>query len=327
MEKVKAYVCIPTLNEEKHVKSVLDFACSHKTCVSFLVDGRSSDRTVEIAQSLKHENLRIIYNEDRIQSSAVNLVAQKAQEDGVEFLVRLDAHSKYESDFIDKVLGPFERREISSVVVQMETQGGSHWQDVGKVVYGSYLGNGGSSHRMGAKSGFVKHGHHAAFRVKDFVAIGGYDAEFIANEDAEFDYRMIDSGRNIWMECTAPVMYFPRETIKGTWKQFYRNGSYRLKNFWKHKKFPELRQLTPVAVVLSFGLPIVFPIIGWGALLPGAAYILIVLGYSMLLSWRSGARAFDVAFLAVVSHFGFGAGFLISTFRHLLRIFRTALWL
>ena len=40
---------------------------------------------------------------------------------------------------------------------------------------------------LSRKSGYVDHGHHAAFRAASFKAIGGYDETFSHNEDAEFD--------------------------------------------------------------------------------------------------------------------------------------------
>jgi succinoglycan biosynthesis protein ExoA len=115
----------------------------------------------------------------------------------------------------------------------------------------SRLGNGGSAHRVQPRSGFVDHGHHAAFDRAFFLSIGGYDESFTHNEDAELDHRAVRAGGRIWMCGEAPVLYYPRTTLRALAAQYLCHGRGRMRTLRKHGLRPRPRQMAPVAALLG----------------------------------------------------------------------------
>jgi succinoglycan biosynthesis protein ExoA len=164
-------------------------------------------------------------------------------------LVRADAHALYAPAFVRRCVTALLTTGATSVVVPMCTKArssGAFQQQAIAAAQSSRLGNGGAAHRVGAVSGFVEHGHHAAFDLDFFRSIGGYDESFTHNEDAELDVRAIRAGGRIWMCADAPVTYYPRDRFDRLAEQYFRHGRGRARTLHKHRIRPRPRQLTPV---------------------------------------------------------------------------------
>jgi len=315
-------IAIPTLNEAAYIHDCLISLMMQwpQDSVEILVlDGGSTDRTVEIVESLslQYPCLRLVHNPRRIQSAAVNLAARIASP-RARILVRADAHCVYPSGFLQRCVGEMLRVGATSVVVPMrnEAREGLAVQRAIAVAQSSRLGNGGAAHRTGAASGFVDHGHHAVFDRDFFLSIGGYDETFTHNEDAEFDHRAVQAGGRVWMCREAPVVYFPRKNFSGLARQYFRHGRGRARTLLKHRLRPRPRQMAPV---VAFGL-----LLGGLLSAPFAGPLaLSVLAYPLLcLSW--GARqAFaqrDSHLLLtgpvlITMHMSWASGFLTNVLR------------
>jgi succinoglycan biosynthesis protein ExoA len=116
------------------------------------------------------------------------------------------------------------------------------------------VGSGGSAHRGGKRSGFVDHGHHAAFRMASFTATGGYDESFRQNEDAEFDNRLTARGGRVFLDAGIRIGYHPRGDLVGLWRQYFNYGFGRSRTARRHPQTIRLRQLV---VPLHFCVSIV----------------------------------------------------------------------
>jgi succinoglycan biosynthesis protein ExoA len=238
---------------------------------------------------------------------------------GVEIIVRCDAHAAYPPRFISGVVACLIERDAASVVIPMDAvantnkcfQRGLVW------IADTRLGAGGSPHRGGVASGYCDHGHHAAFRMRDFRQLGGYDTRFVANEDAEYDHRLTQSGQRIWLSADHRIGYFPRTSIGGLWKQYYRYGIGRAQTCLKHGILPSLRQLIPalhtVLLLVSLAaLPFSTISLAW-PILYGA--IILAAGVYTALRHRSiCGMAATPALLAM--HLAWGLGFLGRLGRH-----------
>ncbi len=249
-------VVIPTLNEEKHIEACFrSLMCGSEELknVKFVVaDGGSTDRTAKIVTDLgkSFPNLELIHNPKKIQAAAVNIAARTVDKER-SILVRCDAHSIYPKDFVLKVAYRLKEAGAASVVVPMDAVGSGSFQSANAWVVDQPLGSGGSAHRGGLKSGYVDHGHHAAFDRKVFLELGGYDESFTHNEDAEYDCRVIKSGRRIYMDAGARIQYFARDSFMGVWKQYYKYGVGRARNMKKHRSAPKLRQAIPLLNLIA----------------------------------------------------------------------------
>ncbi len=80
----------------------------------------------------------------------------------------------------------------------------------------------------------MDHGHHALFVLDAFRALGGYDETFIANEDAEFDRRLTNSGGRIWLSEDLAIVYHPRRTPAALFAQYLRHGAGRARMLLRH---------------------------------------------------------------------------------------------
>ncbi|MFC7290029.1 glycosyltransferase family 2 protein [Hirschia litorea] len=261
----QTYAVIPTLNEEHYIETCLrslmvgDAALSHVQFV--VVDGGSDDKTVQIVERLKGEfsNLSVLHNPKKLQAAALNLAAEQAP-DGAKIMVRCDAHSIYPQDFVLTVAGKLAEIEAASVVVPMDAVGTQGYQEANAWVVDKPLGSGGSSHRGGSKSGYVDHGHHAAFDLEVFRSLGGYDENFSHNEDAEYDHRVNEAGHKVYMYAEGRIEYMPRPTFRATWKQYFKYG--RAMNMKKHGTKPKLRQAIPI---INLGI-MAASVVAWGVL-------------------------------------------------------------
>lgn len=311
-----ATIVIPALNEEKYIADCIRSLLPDQgriDCEILVLDGGSVDRTPAIVEQMarEHSGIRLIRNERRLQAAALNKAAHVAASQS-EIIIRADAHALYPAGFVESVVDAMVKTGASSVVVPMRAVGLTCFQKAAAAAQNSRLGNGGAAHRTGAESGFVEHGHHAAFKRRDFIALGGYDESFTHNEDAEYDFRLIGAGGRIWMQNSAAITYFPRTTIASLARQYFNHGRGRAKTVLKHRTPFKPRQLLPVAALAgcatSLALSIMSPLfltpaviyagacVGWGVVLgakekDGCAMSSGVAAMTMHLSWACGLIA------------------------------------
>ncbi|AJE47795.1 glycosyltransferase family 2 protein [Celeribacter indicus] len=312
-------ILIPTLNEAAHIAGVLDQILSEDRLAQgarvIVADGGSTDGTTEIVGDLaatRYRNLRLIDNPKRTQAHAMNMLL-KPDFAGTTVAIRVDAHAQYPRDFVSRLVAELDARPgVASVVIPMDAVPTESCFRRGLAyVADTKLGAGGSPHRGGTASGYVDHGHHAAFRLETFRILGGYDTSFIANEDAEYDRRLGKSGRRIWLESSIRIGYYPRDTIAGLWKQYFRYGVGRARNCLKHGDRPALRQMIPVIHVVLLALSLLaLPFTAWGWLWPVLyAGLLSAVAVAMALRHRSLCGLVALPALATM-HTAWGLGFL-----------------
>lgn len=314
---IDTIVAIPVLNEANHIESVIadlmmDDAAMARAEI-WVVDGGSRDGTQEVVREMMKSFacVKWLCNPDRIQACAVNLAALHASRlGGVKFLVRADAHARYPAGWVSALIKAAEEEGADSVVVPMRTRGGGAVRDASADLFNSWLGNGGSAHRSGRARGFVDHGHHALFRLEAFLAAGGYDSRFVANEDAELDIRLKNAGRRIFLESRAIIDYFPRPTLKAVSRQFYRNGRYRLCTSLKHRRRLGARQLAPIALSATIAGSLTLGAVAHPLFAaPAAAYAIgVSAAAASIASRKTPARIALISLAAMTAHLAFGFG-------------------
>lgn len=317
-------IVIPCLNEAGFIVAAIDSVTPRSPTGEALpfdyeilvLDGGSSDGTVDLVRQLARANprIRLMNNPRRLQSAAVNLAAEYADPRAT-VLLRADSHATYPANFVATCLAALRANQAQSVVVTMHTVGTRCFQRAAAAAQNSLLGNGGSAHRRPGASRFVDHGHHAAFDRAFYRLAGGYDETLRANEDVDLDMRLQRAGGRIWLETSVPMTYFPRETIRGLWRQYFHYGRGRALTYRSHRYRLKARQLAPVVVTLGT--------LG-GALLSllHPAFALVPLSYALLcLSWGMVAalRRRDpclaaMGLAAAVMHHSWALGFFSGLF-------------
>jgi succinoglycan biosynthesis protein ExoA len=310
-----ATIVMPALNEEKHILAAIASVVPRSSQLDYellVVDGGSTDRTREIVAEAARANPRIklLHNPKRIQSAAVNLAAQAA-DPRARYIVRADCHARYPKDFAQLCIATLLEKDVASVVVPMQTIGSSCAQKAIAAAQNSRLGNGGSRHRLLGRSGFVDHGHHAAFDRAVFLALGGYNEAISHNEDAELDVRIIRSGRKIYLESAAAIQYFPRASFMSLAKQYRSFGWGTANTVLRQRTVPKLRRTLPVLVVVGIFLSLLVAPLDVRSLAFPALYALTAMGWGAALAMAardpcvlmSGAAA-------IVMHVSWGWGFI-----------------
>jgi succinoglycan biosynthesis protein ExoA len=306
-------VVVPCLNEEAFIAPLVAHLLREAERLDFqiiIVDGGSTDRTLEIATGLVHAHTRVILmdNPEKLQAAAVNK-AVAALPETIEYVIRIDAHGQYPADYCGMLLAEAGSTGADSVVVPMATEGVTPFQKATAIAQNSKLGNGGSKHRHGAEGHWTDHGHHALMRAAAFKQVGGYDESFSHNEDAELDCRLRQAGFRIWMTDKTRMTYFPRATIPTLFKQYLGYGRGRAKNILKHRTIPKLRQTLPL-LVFPIVAAVAFVALHWSAAAPAAFWVLICLSYGLLMAVREGKpHGSLVGISAMVMHLAWSMGF------------------
>lgn len=248
----RVLIVIPTLNEGRHIAGLLRQVLSNTQGLNIRVvvaDGGSTDATRDLVKQVAEKDPRValLHNPDRIQSAGINR-AVEAFGDHADLLVRIDAHSAYPAEYCKTIVEEATAMGTESVVVAMRTVGIACFQRAVAAAQNSWLGTGGSPHRVSARAGYVDHGHHAMMRLDAFRAIGGYDGTFSHNEDAEYDIRLRANGGKIWLTEKVRPVYFPRDTFAKLFKQYRSYGKGRARTHRKHRLAPKVRQLLPALI-------------------------------------------------------------------------------
>jgi len=308
-------VVIPTLNEAGTIVSVVDALLqdppAHADLRIVISDGGSTDGTVALVQRLAAAESRLIHlhNPRRNQSAAVNLAVQRFGAEA-DVLVRCDAHSTYPSGFVRRLLETLERTQADSVVVPMDSSGETCFQRAVAWVSNTWAGTGGSAHRGGRRSGFVDHGHHAAFRMASYRKTGGYDESFTHNEDAELDCRQRSLGARIYLDADIRLGYHPRATLAGLSRQYYSYGRGRSRTVRRHPGSMRARQLAlplnlvglSLSLLLAFWLPVL-------ALWPLAYLAALALTSLSIATRQRSACGLLAGVAAAAMHLSWAAGF------------------
>src|SRR5690606_6194914 len=243
-------IVIPTLNEARHIGPLLDALLIEAEALDatiIVADGGSTDGTADIVaqRALTAPRVALMHNPHGIQSAAINLAVQEFG-DGVDYLIRIDAHGAYPPDYCRTLVAEAEERQVGSVVVPMTTVGVAPFQRAVATAQNSAIGTGGSAHRTGKTSGPVDHGHHALMRVDGFRAVGGYDQSFRFIQDVALDSRPRRARQLCCLSDRTAMTYYPRSTVAGLFRQYFGYGGGRARNILKHRMRPRLRQLMPL---------------------------------------------------------------------------------
>lgn len=312
-KSVRCLIVIPCLDEATHIEAVianLEGALADLDARIVVADGGSTDGTRAIVARISGENPKValLDNPKRIQSAAVNLAVATHGGD-CEYLIRIDAHGDYPPDYCQNLVDEALETGADSVVVGMRTVGFGLFQKATALAQNSKLGNGGSRHRIGAASHWTDHGHHALMRVAAFRQMGGYDESFQHNEDAELDYRLVKAGYRIWMTDKTSMVYYPRASLMPLFRQYFGYGRGRARNFLKHRAWPSLRQMIPLAVApVTVGA--LLAILNWAAAIPFVVWAGACIGYGLWLAVKQRNPHGPIAALsAMVMHFAWSAGF------------------
>lgn len=269
-------IIIPTLNEEKWIERCIDSL----TVQSFpfqemeviVVDGGSCDKTINIVKGLfaKFKNIRLLNNPNKIQSVAFNIGVENST---APFVIRLDAHSVYNKDYIINIIRHLDNPKYGNV--------GGRWivkaQREGLIPEANAIANqmrfaiGGADYRVNNVCKEVETVPFGGFRREVVENIGPMNSNLPRGEDNEYNRRILDAGYKILFDPKIVAYYYSRDTFKGFIKQMYSNGISIGILFYCYRKAIGLRHLIPLLFTVSLILLLILSFVT-----KYAVYILLV---------------------------------------------------
>jgi glycosyltransferase involved in cell wall biosynthesis len=307
-------IAVPCFNEERHIEACLEdiFAQDYPAeCIEVLVgDGMSTDRTRQILRDIavrRPGRIRVIDNPRRLQAAAMN--AMIASSKG-EVIVRMDVHARYAPDYVRQCVEVLRETSADNVGGAQRAIAESWFQRALCAALDSPLGVGGAKYRDPNAEGFVDTIFLGAFRRKVFEAVGGYDDNAVTNEDAELNQRILDGGGKLFLSRKIIVHYFPRDSLRGLARQYFKYGKGRARTLLKHRSFPTPRPALPFAMVMGGAALLAVPSLRKLAPFAFGLYGAAVVVEAVRVSTRHGlALAPAVAAIFPVLHVAHGVGF------------------
>jgi glycosyltransferase involved in cell wall biosynthesis len=281
-------------------------------------DGGSTDGTLEIINSiiLNNSNVHLIKNSLKIVSTGFNQALNKATG---EIIIRVDGHCKIQQNYIEKCYNLLKETDADIVGGVIETISSGLIGNAISIAQSSHFGVGGVKFRNkdSKEGGYVDTLAFGAHRRDLFTDIGGYDEEMVCNQDDEFNHRVLQAGKKIWMDPTIKTKYYARQSFIRLFKQYFNYGFYKIRGIQKRRKVFSIRHLIPSFFIISLIITLIFGFVlqlPWFTFSVGFLYLIFNLLASIFVA--PSFRLIHLISLAYwILHLGYGLGFIWGLIR------------
>jgi GT2 family glycosyltransferase len=323
-------VVIPCRNEEPFIGGCLDSLMGtiyplDKLTV-LVVDGMSDDTTRSIVGSYVRRTsfIRLVDNPERGIPTALNIGLTQAKS---EIIMRMDAHSTYEPDYItqcieymhdygaDNVGGRF-------VITPRDDRLLSHSI---AAAYGHPFGVGNARYRLSTVDGKTAEPMWEdvvpffACRREVFEKVGGFNEKLARSEDVDFSGRLKQLGFRTLLVPSITIAYYPKASMVSFLRHNLLNGEWAILPIKYTGSTPvKVRHLAPLAFLTSLLLFSVLSFVSTLFLIPLVAIGGTYLGANLYSSVTLGLRQTSVRMVFLLPfvfggfHFSYGVGSLIG---------------
>ena len=317
-------IVVPILNEEKHITHAVDRLLAQDyqgELTIVLAVGPSHDRTSEIVDTIiaTHPQVHRVENPSGRTPSGLNAAIAATN---AEVIVRVDGHALVPTDYVRHGVETLERTGADNVGGIMAAEGVTPFQRAVAAAMTSRFGVGGAAFHIGGAEGSALTVYLGCFRRSALERVGGYDETMIRAQDWEMNYRIRNSGGDVWFTPTMQVKYRPRATPRALAHQYFGYGTWRREVARRYRDTVSLRYLAAPVMVIAVVLGVVLALAGAVAgsapvvilgLLPVITYLAGVVIASALSA--RGAPPFIVMAVFPIMHFSWGSGFLLGKAR------------
>ncbi len=319
---VDVSVLTPVLDEEHELDAVISDMLTQRFdgSVEFLfIDGGSTDRSREILEERRKRDprIRVLRNPARRTPHALNIGLRHARG---EFIARMDAHAHYPRNYLASGVARLRAGGVACVVGPQLAVGEGAWSRRVALALATPLGVGGARFRkrLARDEWEVDTGFTGVWRRSTLDAQGGWDEDWLNDQDTELAARMREAGGHIVCRPEMAAAYIPRDNLRALSRQYARYGRYRVKTVHRHPESLRRSQLLPPALTVTAAAAAVAP-----RRLRRLARAGIALYTSALLATSAAAAAREerrrvAAALPVVfttMHLSYGCGFLAGCVR------------
>lgn len=288
MENVVVSIIIPLYNEEKYIdaciQSLIKQTYPSENMEWILVDGNSSDKTVEIIKKyLDKYPITLLHNEKRKTPYALNMGVKIAKG---KYIVRLDAHASFPPEYIEKCVYYLDNTDADNVGGIAETEANGFIGESIAQMLSTKFGVGGSDFRVGNGNKYVDTVPFGAFRREVFDRVGLFNTELLRSEDNDMNSRIRESGGKIWLAEDIRFKYYCRDTVKGILKMGMQNGNALFRTLKVNPKAMSIRHFIPFIFLMSLiFMPLIsafVPMLWWAFAAEMGLYTLLNVGFSFI---------------------------------------------
>lgn len=262
MNKSHISIVMPVYNEEEYIENCIESLLLQdypKNLMEWIfVDGMSSDKTRQFIEKYIKEYpqmIKLLSNPYKTVPYAMNIGIKEAKG---QFIIRLDAHADYSTDYISKCVYYLETTDADNVGGVAETKSKGFVGNAISKMLSSRFGVGNSEFRINGESGYVDTVPFGAFRREVFEKWGPYDERLTRNQDNEMNYRIRKNGGKIFLSSDIKLSYYCRDSIKGISDMAMKNGMWNVITMKLCLGSMGLRHFIPLIFLLSLiCLPIV----------------------------------------------------------------------
>ncbi|MFQ5786588.1 MAG: glycosyltransferase family 2 protein, partial [Thermodesulfobacteriota bacterium] len=189
------------------------------------VDGTQEEIRKIVASDPKFSALdfTFLHNRKRIVPCGLNIGINEAKG---EYIIRMDAHTEYTSNYILKCTEWLEKTGVENVGGPMRAIGNGYIGKAIELAHHSKFGLGGGKFHDDNYSGYVDTVYLGAWPKRVFEEVGLFDERLVRNQDIEFNARIRKAGGKIFLTPEIKSYYHCRNTLQGLWRQNYENGKW-----------------------------------------------------------------------------------------------------
>jgi glycosyltransferase involved in cell wall biosynthesis len=280
-------------------------------------DGDSTDRSVEVAESLcgMRPMASVSRNPRITQAAGWNLGIEEARGD---ILSIVSAHCELASDYVSTAVETLERTGADMVGGRMTAVGERALERAIALATSTPFGVGNARFHFTDVEEDVDTVYMGFCRRETYRNLR-FDEEMVRDQDDEFSYRLLDRGGRIVCNPLIRSSYRNRSTFRSLWQQYYQYGYWKVRVMQKHPAQVRLRQLVPpafVAVVVGAALLAPFAIAGRIALITAVGgYAVSNLTASMFAGRRNLKLLPYMPVTFGTLHLSYGLGYLVGLVR------------
>jgi succinoglycan biosynthesis protein ExoA len=252
--EVDVSVLVPVLNEQQHLADAVQGMLSQEfdgTLEFLFIDGGSTDDSPAILAELARRDprVRVFANPFRRTPHALNIGLAHARG---EFIARMDGHTVYPPRYLAAGVDRLRAGDVASVSGPQIAVGASPGSRRVALALRTPLGTGGAGFRRElVQETEVDTGFTGVWRRSTLEQHGGWNEEFVNDQDMELAARIRDAGGRIVCIPEMAASYIPRDTLRALARQYLRYGRYRVKTTNRHPQSLRRSQLLPPALVLT----------------------------------------------------------------------------
>jgi glycosyltransferase involved in cell wall biosynthesis len=290
--------------------------------MEFIVaDGASDDGSREIVErfAAAHPIVRVVDNPRRIVPTGLNAAIRASRG---RYVLRVDAHADYAGDYVTQCVHYLQQTGAENVGGPLITLPGANTLSarcVAALTRHPYV-VGGSKFRTSMKEEYADGAFFGAFPRELFDRIGYFNEALVRHQDNEFNSRILQHGGKIFKTPRIVVRYYNQRTLRGLFRQAYRNGKWHVLSLLGNPASFKVRYFAPFAFVcwlIGFGvLSMIHPVFALPLAVAGVMYLLLAATVTVQVARSDGP---GVACIVPFAMFGYHVTYGLGTFEGLIR--------